>query len=182
MRAATVLLATLIAVGCIDEDSGRLDGEQLIVRGCDSSGDAIFLPYEMFANFFALEQLGDVAFIRMQNGGKPLHRTDAFVVEVAGSDFIQNRLGIAIPIDNPKVRATLSVLGSCPNTSQAMTAHEGSITFHEFGSRSGDRVRAEFSFSLFDDRTGEVVGLGFQGEMDFIVKVGQPYQPFAGEQ
>ncbi|MFT7623852.1 MAG: hypothetical protein ACI9WU_003037 [Myxococcota bacterium] len=176
------LAAALPMAGCIDDDVGRLSGALLVVRGCEAGQDVIFEPYDMFGNFFALEQLGDVAFIRMQNGGKPLHRSDAFVVEVAGTEFIRNRLGIAIPIDNPKIRASLSVLGSCPGTSQAMTAHEGSITFHEFGASSGERVRAEFAFQLLDDRTGEVVGLGFSGEMDFEVKVGKPYQPFSGTQ
>lgn len=183
-RALLMLALATLHVGCAETDTGRLEGDLLVVRACDGNTDAIFDPYLMHGDFFALEQLGDVAFIRMQNGGKPLHRTDAFVIEVVGEDFVQQQVEgeRKIFLDNPNVRATLSVLGSCPGTTQSMTAHEGFIKFRSFGSESGDRVEAEFEFQLFDDRTGEVVGLGFSGRLQFQVKVGQPYQPFAGKQ
>ncbi len=183
------LLVAVVSMGCSEPDKGILTGDLLVVRDCDGV-DVIFKdpPYRMVAEFFALEQLGEISFIRMQPGGKPLHRTDALVMEVTDPDFIKNRLprenkaAIPIPIDSPKVRVTLHVLGSCPTTSQAMTGHEGQITFTKFGTEKGDKVAATFEFELFDDRTGEVVGLGFKGSFSFTVKVGQPYQPFAGQQ
>ena len=171
-------LLPLLIGGCSDNDVGVLTGEQLVVRGCDGAGDALFQPYGMDGTFFGLEALGDIAFIRMQNSGKGLLVSDAMVLEVNDSHFVRNRLGQEIPIDSPKIRATLHMLGSCPDTTQAMTANGGTITFGHYDSQAGGRVSATFNFDLLDDRTGEVVGIDFHGSFDFIVKKGQPYQPF----
>lgn len=173
------LAVVLLTYGCGREDEGELIGDLLLVRECEGDVDAIFQPYEMKPTFFAVQQLGEVAFVRMQPGGTPLHRTDAFVIQLNDVDFIRERLGRELPIDSPKVRATLHVLGSCPDTTQAMTAHSGHVKFDEFGSERGERIVGSFVFQLFDDRTQEVVGLGFRGSFDFEVKVGQPYQPFS---
>ncbi len=182
------MLALLLLTACAETDRGSLTGDFLKLRDCVPDGDVIFdahsshkNPYEMRADFFALQQLGEISFIRMQTGGKPLHRTDALVMEVTDT-FIANRIGFPVEIDHANVRVSLHVLGTCPGNAQSMTAHEGTITFQAFGSEKGDRVKAFFDFQLFDDRTGEVLGLGFKGSFDFIVKVGQPYQPFAGQQ
>lgn len=168
----------LLIWGCSDHDAGTLIGEQLVVRGCDGAGDALFQPYGMDANFFGLQALDGIAFIRMQSTGKGLLVSDAMVLEVNDSGFVRNRIGQEIPIDSPKIRATLHMLGSCPDTTQAMTAHGGTISFGHYDSQAGGRVSATFKFDLLDDRTGEVVGIDFQGSFDFIVKKGQPYQPF----
>lgn len=181
-RALWVGMALVLSAGgCSDDDSGELVGDVLIVRDCKDGADFVFNPYEMRPDFFAVEQLGDISFVRMQEGGKPLYRTDALVIEVGDIDFVRERRGMPIPIDNPNVRATLSVLGSCPSNTQSMTAHDGHITFEHIGTAAGDRVAASFAFQLVDDRTGELVGINFRGKLDFTVKVGQPYQPFAGQ-
>lgn len=170
-----VLTAT---TGCADTDVGFLSGDLLFVEGCRDGEDVVFEPYKLQGTFFALQRLGDIVFIRMQPSGRPLSVTDALVVEVTDPDLVAQRLGIPIPIDNPKVRSSLHVLGSCPTSAQAMTAHGGTITFTEWGTNKGDRVAATFDFDLVDDRTGEAVGLGFEGSFSFDVKVGEPYQPF----
>ena len=180
MRLGLLLLLCFLS-GCSEGDRGSLEGEFLVVRACDGAEDAIFEPYQLLPDFFALERLGEGAFLRVQRGGKPLHRSDALVMEITDPSFIEKRLGVPIPFDSPRVRATLHLAGTCPGTNQAMSAQTGTITFQAYGNETGSRVVASYSFDLFDDRSGEVVGLDFRGELDFIVRTGQPYQPFAGQ-
>ena len=179
-----VALITLYA--CSEQDSGELTGDFLVVKACRGGKDFVFdgegeddAGYVMDGEFFALQQQGEVAFIRMQPGGKHLDRTDALIVQVNDIDFVRQRLNQPVFFDNPQVRASLHLLGSCPDTSQATTAANGYIEFTTFGVERDDRVAAELEFDLHDERTGEVVGLGFEGSFDFTVKVGQPYQPFS---
>jgi hypothetical protein len=182
-----LLIPWLLIMGCTHNDTGTLHGDFLVVHDCRDGIDVLFQPYEMDGNFFSLQHLGNIAFIRMQPGGQPLHRSDALVIQVSDPQFIKQRIGQRIYLDNPLVRATLHVMDSCPNTTQSMTADEdpgdnevGHITFSKFGIGKGDEVAAVLVFDLRDERTGEMVGLGFEASFEFTVKVGQPYQPFSG--
>ena len=181
-RACLLALAGLLLGACSTDDTGYLVGDRLVIKSCNIDGDATFAPFQLDGRFFAIEQLGEIAFIRMQSSGKPLYRSDAFVLEVVDAQFVRQRLGVPIPFNSPKVRASLHVMASCPDTAQAMTARNGSITFASYETEKGGRIRAKFDFELFDERTGEVLGLGFRGELDFTVKVGKPYQPFSRQQ
>jgi hypothetical protein len=172
-------IVAALSLGCTDVGKGELDGEFLFVDECVNGTDATFAPFSLNLDFFALEQLGSASFIRMQHGGQPLHRTDALVVYVDDAIYVQHRLGQPIPVDNPQVRITLHVMGSCPDTTQSMSAHKGYITFDKFGMTAGAKVKTRFHFDLIDDRTGELVGYNFSGKADFEVRVGQPYTHFS---
>ena len=181
-----IVTAMFIFTGCGDAGVGSLHGDYLVVSDCRNGMDVEFAPYEMDGDFFALQTLGNIAFIRMQPGGQLLHRSDALVIQVSDPHFVQSRLNEKIFFDNPKVRATLHILGSCPDSAQSMTAYDGPgeggwghIIFTHFGVKKGDRIEASLVFDLRDDRTGELVGLGFKGTFDFTVRVGKPYQPFS---
>ena len=180
------LTLLLLVPACSHGDHSTLLGDFLVVHDCRDGKDVLFQPYEMDGDFFSVQNLGEVTFIRMQPGGQPLHRSDALAIQVSDPQFIKNRLGQRIFLDNPKVRATLHVMGSCPNSTQAMSADDGSaskkyghITFTEFGIQKGDKISAQLVFDLRDDRSGELVGLDFEANFEFTVKVGKPYQPFS---
>ena len=151
-----------------------------MVRDCQGDLDVEFSPYEMEANFFGVEKLGNALFIRMQHAGKPLHRSDALILNIADTQWLRGRVGSWVPLDNPNVLVTLHVLGQCPDTTQAMSTHGGEIRFESFGVDVGDRVKGEFYFDLLDDRTGDLVGLAFTGEFDFEIRKGPPHQAFSG--
>jgi len=179
------LLATVILLGgCSTDDKGLLHGEYLMVRDCQDGIDHEFKRpegYSMTGRFFAVDHLNDVAFIRMQPGGKHLDRTDALLIQLNDIDFVRRRLGKPLHFDSPHVRSALHLMGSCPDSSQALVAISGSITFTEFGTNKDDVVQAEFNMDFVDERYEEVVGLNFKGEFEFTVKVGPPYQPFVPE-
>ena len=175
-----VALLGMASVACTTQDAGYVEGEYLIVRECQGDVDVEFAPYTLEANFFGVEKLGDGLFIRMQHAGKPLHRTDALVVNIVDTQWIASRVGRWVPLDNPNVQVTLHVLGQCPDTTQAMSAHGGEIFFDAFGTDVGDPVIGEFRFDLVDDRSGDLVGIHFTGTFEFVIRAGPPHQAFSG--
>jgi hypothetical protein len=176
----TVFVLVTASVACTTNDTGSLEGEYLIVRECKGGVDVEFEPYTLDANFFGVEKLGNALFIRMQNGGKPLHRVDALVVNIVDTRWLAARIGVWLPLDNPNVQVTLHVLGQCPDTTQAMSAHGGEIRFSDFGDDVGDQVTGEFRFDLLDDRSGDLVGIHFAGVFEFVIRAGPPHQSFSG--
>ena len=179
-RRWAVIALAMASVACTTKDTGYLEGQNLIVRECQSGVDVEFAPYIMEGNFFGVEKLGDALFIRMQHGGNPLHRSDALVVNIVDTQWVTARIGLWVPLDNPNVQVTLHVLGQCPDTTQAMSAHGGEIRFDEFGHDVGDQVIGEFRFDLLDDRSGDLVGVHFTGEFEFVIRAGPPHQAFSG--
>jgi hypothetical protein len=82
------------------------------------------------------------------------------------------------PEDASGVGIGLALLETCDGSTVPLVAHAGTATFYELGVAGDARVRAHFSFDLFDDRSGERVGWGFEADVDFDVSLGTPTQQF----
>ena len=95
--------------------------------------------------------------------------------------LLRGRLGTRLPVgDTENIRAALGLFATCEGSTQNFDI-TGSVTFEHFGVEKGARIKAEIvGLEVRDGRSAASGGvLGFlQGNCDFDVRLGPPYQRF----
>ena len=183
--AALAALALAGVVSACGDDRGVIEGQWLSIEGCgDDGGARVFEPFRLRMDIFGLERGFGPMYVRGQDGA-PATAADSFVVVVDDESALRawriDHPGAALPFggEGAAVRGALTLADSCPDSYLPLEAHGGTIIFDSLGHDTGDRVELRmFDFSIRDGRTGEIVGTGFSGEMDFEVRGGRPYQAF----
>ena len=186
--------AVLLTAGCGD-DHGWIEGATLRVAGCGPDGGARdFAPFRMEFNTFGVDPGDGPIYIRAQKEGEPLVGEDGFVIVIqdgaALREWRRANPGAALAFGGPddpagtvagdgppRARGSLLLARTCPDSYPALVAEGGTLTIESLGTEDGDRVQVQLAgFSIRDMRTDEVVGTGFDGELDFEVRAGKPYR------
>lgn len=211
-RTATCLVAAFVLVSC-GEDRGEgcvvgsltipdcEDGEALKFTCADEVEPNMCSAFDLDADFFALETLGEIAVLRMQKGGRTFAQTDGLLVQIRDVRLLRGNLGAVLPVGpGANIRAALGLFELCPDTTQNFEL-SGEIVFDEFGVEKGDDVKGTIKFlevregvrcsnergetaaRCNSDRLrgdqGQVLGL-LRGAFDFRVRQGPPHQQFTG--
>jgi hypothetical protein len=176
------LMFSLLLGGC-DLGSGFVHGNSLLLNGCDKPSESrLISPFDMRFIFMGVLRAGNTAIVRMSITSEWPQQTDSLVVAFPDLETIFDGIAeqghIMLDIGVEAVHVGLGISGRCPENIQALVAQGGWIDITEFGTLTGDKIKATFAFDLMDQRTGLVVGQGFQGELDFEVAVGTPYELF----
>src|SRR3954471_11151806 len=193
MRLGVVLAcAGLVSIaGCgIGDGTGALAGA-LYLRGCTHSGDYGVLgapaTYDMRPSYFVADPVNALASsrplhpvnkvsLRVQPSGNRADETDLLYINVADDAEVAAALDTPIAVGAATtVRASLTLNNTCPSA-EVEPELDGMMTWHAFGSATavegiqfGDRLAADFSFTVIDRRQIAIGGLG-----------GVPTEPAAG--
>lgn len=189
-RVAALLCALAAAValtgsaGC-DQGSGYVHGDLLVVSGCEVADvPRTFLPFEMSLLF--LGQMRHEEWVLMRASSSAMLQGDADEIMIELGEVIeiqqtlQAGLGPVVLDVGPEapVGIGLALNRRCEVVVDALVGVNGTVTFEHLGTRAGDRVAASFEMDMMDLRTGQIVGYGFRGQLDFSVEVNLPYQNF----
>ena len=183
---ARTLPSLALAAGLLacDQGHGSLHGLWLEVEDCAHLGEPKrFEPFAMDLAFASVNEHLGAAVLRFSPSARLIGEADQ--VAIALSSAAELRQGTASDPVTLTLQAdgqgdadlTLSLLGRCKHVTGAFAA-EGTVTFQDYGWKSGARVRGEMAFDLVDRRTGDTVGEGFVGDFDFESLTGSPYTAF----
>ena len=152
LRLRPFLGLALSVTGCTSEPTfGRVYGS-LEIPDCDEdeaqdrtcSEDVPRDQCEAFdleVTFFALQFYPDnSAKLRFQAGGSDFALTDGLLFDIRDTRQIRGRLGMPLTVGRDEnIRSGLGLFELCPDSTQSYELR-GSITFDEFGIKSGDRI------------------------------------------
>ncbi len=186
------LLALVLLSASCGEDRGFIEGTRLTLDDCGEDGPRVFEPFRMTMNVFGFESGGGTLHITGHRTGAVPTEDDIFTLLVEDEDALRDWLdendgtalpfggeGQAYPEGSLFVRAVLVPSKLCPANSQPLEVRGGSIRFLKLGRDRGDDVHIVMNdFSIVDTRQDLVVGEGFSGEMDFVIRGDLPHQPF----
>lgn len=182
-RIATLLVLIGALAGC-DQGHGSLRGLWLEVADCKRLGETKhFEPFTMELTFASVNEHLGAAVLRFSPEARLIGEADQIVIALSSATEVrQQSLSDTVTLTlrgdgQGDADLTLSLLGRCAHMTGALAA-EGTLTFQDYGWRSGARVRGEMAFDLVDRRTGEIVGEGFVGDFDFEAVTGSPYTAF----
>lgn len=179
---ALILAAPLAAC---TQGSGVVHAERLWVEDCTGSGEdggKLYAPFDLRLAFMSAFRNGDQFLIRASDEARWQDRTDQLTFHIHNYlelDTAVTTDGEAIVrVEEGDVTVGLALIDSCPKSTVPLVAETGWLRFTHLGSLEGDRVTAEFAFDLVDGRTGEQLGEGFEGNLDFEIAVGTPFELF----
>ena len=177
-----LIIAGVLLAGC-GEDPLNPDPvaeftvETLIVEDC---GDLSGLDLNL--NVDGVDPCGDVLFVRLQAGGRPIHESNGVVVQISDLGPLQDQIesdgSVEVPLPDPRVRCSLYLHSRCPDSYQPLVCGVG--VFRATRLSLGKRLRFEIEADVLDMRTDEVVGSGFFLDADFAVSKGSPHLSFSG--
>jgi hypothetical protein len=202
-------IACLAVAGCgLGDGTGMLSGT-LFLRGCTHDYDygslAAPADYDMHPSYFVADPVNALASsrplhpinkvsLRVQPSGNRADETDLLYINVADDAEVAAALDTPIAVGAATtVRATLTLNNTCPSA-EVEPELDGMMTWHAFGSATavegiqfGDRLAADFSFTVVDRRQIAIGGLGgvptmpaatgaITGSFDFIVRQGKAAQ------
>lgn len=182
-RIAT-LLTCLAALPACDQGHGALRGLWLDVADCKRLGETKrYEPFEMELSFASVNEHLGAAVLRFSPEARLIGEADQVVIALSAATEVRqqsltDQVTLSLRGDGQgEADLTLSLLGRCQHMTGALAA-EGTLTFYDYGWKSGARVSGEMAFDLVDRRTGQTVGEGFVGEFDFESLTGSPYTAF----
>jgi hypothetical protein len=177
--------------GCGD-DHGYVEGDRLVVSRCAADGGAReFAPFRIEFSTFGVDPGRGPVYVRAQRHGEPLTGGDGLVIVLEDGDAVQAWHAAqpqgslpfgrdpALPPGEPALgaRASLLLAATCPDSYQALVLDGGALFVDALGTGFGDHVHIRFQGAdVRDLRTGEVVGSGFAGALDFEVRSRKPYR------
>ncbi|MFH1532587.1 MAG: hypothetical protein ABIK09_17825 [Pseudomonadota bacterium] len=176
-----LLLTTLLLAACDDplvpdpvadlkvgtlavDDCGTLDGLDLTL---DTDG---------------VDPCGEILFVRLQAGGRPIHESNGVVVEITDlatlRDAIEADGFVEVPLPDPRIRCSLYLHARCPGSYQPLVCGGGAFLATRLD--PSKRLRFQLETDVLDMRTGDVVGTGLTIDADFPVSLGSPHRPYSG--
>ncbi len=176
------LLLTALVLGACDDPLvpdpvAELTVETLTLDGCGAlDGLDITLDTD------GVDPCGDILFIRLQHGGRPIQDSNGVVVEIGDLDALRAVIEtdgvVEVPLPDPRVRFGLYLHALCPDSYQPLVCGEG--MFRATRLKPGKHLRFELEAEVLDQRTGDVIGTGLRVDADFPVSGGSPHLPFSG--
>jgi len=184
LRLSWLAFVVLFMGACGSQGSGFVHGERLELPSCDELDVArTYQPFEMDLTFMSLLRDKNVMTITFSPTPRIWPVPDSLIITVDDMegllDELENEGSAERSVDGPGVGVALSLASSCPKNTAALRATHGTIRFDELGFRKGDPVRATLDFDLIDMRDGTQIGDLFDAEVNFLVEVGSPAQPFS---
>jgi len=174
------LLALGVVAGC-DQGGGFVHGEHLALDDCGDRQS--WDPFDMPLTFLGVIRAEEVVMLRASTTSQWADNTDSLLIHIASHAQVQARLAeggsATLDVAAGDVSVGLSLMGQCPQSRTPLVAQGGTVTLSSFGTVVGDQITADLVFDLLDQRTGEVVGQGFEGSLDFEVSAGTPFELFS---
>ncbi|MBM4371330.1 MAG: hypothetical protein FJ098_06725 [Deltaproteobacteria bacterium] len=180
MRAAFPVLFLL--AGCDEawlapDPVAELFVESLQVQGCGTlDGLALTLRTD------GVDACSPTAFIRLQEGGRPIGEENGILVELDGLPEFRKAIGrtgaVEVTLPDPRVRCSLYLFRRCPGSVQPLVCGAGSLRAEALD--PGGRIRFVLQAGVLDARTGAPAGTGLVLDADFRVSLGTPHRPFSG--
>ncbi len=174
-----ILIAVLLAAcenPLVPNPVADLTVETLTVDDCGNL-DGL----DLNLNTDGVDPCGEVLFVRLQAGGRPIHESNGVVVEIteaaALQDIIEADGVVEMPLPDPRIRCSLYLHARCPSSYQPLVCGVG--LFRATRLSPGKRMRFEIESDILDMRTGDVVGSGLFIDADFPVSLGSPHLPFS---
>ena len=179
MRWFSFLVVLLVA--CSDplapEPVAALTVETLTVDDCGTlDGLALRLDTD------GVDPCGEVLFVRLQVGGRPINESNGLLVEIAEHEALQDVIDAAgvveIPLPDPRIRCSLYLHARCPDSYQPLVCGAG--IFRASRLLPEKRLRFELEADVLDLRDDTTAGTGLFIDADFPVSKGAPSRPFSG--
>lgn len=174
--------AALLCYGCRDAEVDITMTGDLLIESCGQ-----FLPWSpAIAGFTQFENQG--VFRIYGKEGLPPTLNNTFAVTVRDVRLLRETLGtpqlVELTLEDKPAEfadASLIYFEFCrdvrPNPLPVL--FEGTITFDEFGTSIGDRIRGSMEGVFRDGRRPfEVVGTDINVTFSFLYRINEPYQPF----
>ena len=193
LELGTVILVSLAAVSCGDARmAGSIFGSLEIPDCVDGEPRTYTCPssvaiedcraFALEVTFVAMQVYPDnSARLRLQAGGSDFALTDGLLLQIRDTRLLRGALGETMPIgQDENIRGALGLFETCAGSTQNFEL-TGQVVFDRFGVSKGDRVTGTIRGIEIRDGRGLGAGtvLGFlQGNFDFDVKLGPPYQRF----
>jgi len=176
-----LVLAILLALTGCEQGTGFVHGERLEIDDC---GDSVsWEPFDMSLEFLGVVRATDVVMLRASATSQWPDRTDSLLVQVASHENVREQLAelgaATLEVNAGDVAIGLSLMGRCPDSVTPLVAMNGTVVFSELGTVGGDQVTGTLTFDLFDQRSGELVGVDFEAALDFEVMSGTPFELFS---
>jgi len=175
-----ILIAALLAAcddALVPDQVAELSVENLAVEDC-----GVLDGFSLSLDTDGVDPCGEVLFVRLQAGGRPIHESDGFLVEVEDLETLRSVIAVdgivEIPLPDPRVRCSLYLHGRCPGSYQPLICGAGVLSARRLD--PDRRLRFEIEADVMDMRTGETAGTGLFLDADFSVSGGSPHLPFSG--
>lgn len=171
----------LLLVGCEDpltpDPVAVLSVETLAVEDCGVL-DGLVLTLDTDG----VDPCGEVLFVRLQAGGRPIHESNGVVIEIGELEGLQDQIAadgvVEVPLPDPRIRCSLYLHARCPSSYQPLTCGAG--IFRATRLAPGKALHFDVETEVLDLRTGAVAGTGLVIDADFPVSLGSPHLPFSG--
>ena len=193
LRVWGMVLLALASVSCADTRmAGSIYGSLEVPDCVDGEPRSYTCPnsvaiedcraFSLDVTFVAMQVYPDnSARLRLQAGGSDFALTDGLLLQIKDTRLLRGTLGQTMPIgQNENIRGALGLFETCAGSTQNFEL-TGQVVFERFGVAKGDRVSGTIKGIEIRDGRGLGAGtvLGFlQGDFDFDVKLGPPYQRF----
>jgi len=109
--------------------------------------------------------------------------SDSLVITVENYAAVRAQIAAegaaTLPLGADGAQVSMAMLDTCPESMIPLIGVNGSVTFTQLGTLTGDRISAELEFDLIDARTLEIVGPAFDVSFDFEVQAGTPHENFS---
>lgn len=171
----TCLVTTLGAAACSPSGTGRFTIANAIEH--QDCFDVAF-PFEPY--FLTARSRTDSTGIFLQSKGGSFQFVDVIAFEVFEPDSIET--GHPYPLEpiatrDSRVVGSLELGESCPDLMDPL-ALEGTLEFSQWSRAIDGVVAAHLDAQIRSLDTGQLVAEGFEGDFEFTVQVGQPYEEF----
>ena len=171
----------LTATACIDQGSGVMRAESLMIADCGEAG--VWTSLEMEFSYLSVLRATDAAVIRVSTTSQMAPVSDSLVITVENYAAVRAQIAAegaaTLPLGADGSQVSMSMLDTCPESMIPLIGVNGSVTFTQLGTLTGDRISAELEFDLIDARTLEIVGPAFDVSFDFEVQAGTPHENFS---
>lgn len=185
-------LLTCAGAACGDVGDGGISGPSLTVPDCGGPGvPRTFEPFAMTLDFASVYEVDDVVTVRLAPRANRIQSVDQLGLVIPDAGAIRAslkadgvaRVALATTLDGAPASTTsaalsLTLLGRC-KLAAASLGGVGALELTALGHDAGESVRGSFDVDIVDRRTGEVVGPGMHGELDFVIETGSPYTAFS---
>lgn len=177
-RLFVVLLAlALLNLHCQNDDGFARFDAQFVADDDLCEGER--LPFE--PDFLRAKTRTDRVGLFLETARDSKHRSNGAYFEIYHPSEVT--VGQSLTLGGPQVpapeaRAKLAFFSSCPDSTLSLTV-DGQLTFDHFDPEPGGRIAGRLiDASAFDTRDQTPIFDDLQGEFDFTVRSGQPYQDF----
>lgn len=183
MKIFSIVSFGLAMTACFPSDYGKFAGKKLTVKNCSEEEEKVFEPFEMETDFISFSKTNNSAWIRFQKGFRATTLSDNFYLQILDVKDFEEKWSkeskTKFPFDEKWLRGYLLLGESCPGGVYSLTAVDGFGRFDKFGDEKGDTVAGVLEFSLRDERSGEMAGVDFTAEFEFVIRAGKPFQDYS---